>query len=108
LGALVGLLTLALAAVLWREGGAASPARPAGGRCRSRPGPARLRVVLLRTTLAIFHGLLAQGLLRLAGDDRSADRAARARGFRLRRAGLKGLTVLAAALVYAQIVFGLC
>src|SRR6185436_11582493 len=59
MGALVGLLTLALAAALWREGGRlrrlgllAVAAVLAQGLLGG------LRVVLLQDTLAIYHGLL--------------------------------------------------
>src|SRR3989442_15378056 len=66
MGALVGLLTLALAGALWREGGrlrrlgllavAAVVAQGVLG---------GLRVVLLEDTLAIFHGCLAQAFFAL-------------------------------------------
>src|SRR5918996_3586964 len=67
LGAVVGLLTLALAAALWREGGrlrvlglvmvaAVITQGVLGG----------LRVVLLKETLAIVHGCLAQAFFALA------------------------------------------
>src|SRR5207237_2794410 len=66
MGALVGLLTLALAGALWREGGglrrlgliamAAVIAQGALG---------GLRVVLLEDTLAIFHGCVPQAFLPL-------------------------------------------
>ena len=66
MGALVGLLTLALAGALWREGGrlrrlgliavvAVVVQGLLGG----------LRVVLLADTLAIFHGVLAQAFFAL-------------------------------------------
>ena len=89
LGALVGLLTLALA------GGAVARGRPAAPRSASSPVAAvivqgvlgGLRVVLLADTLAIFHGRLAQAFFALLGVDRAADRAARARRRRAGRAG---------------------
>src|SRR5687767_10656795 len=67
LGSLVGLLTIALAAVLWR----------AGGRLRAlgvvmvvavvvQGILGGLRVVLLKETLAIVHGCLAQAFFALA------------------------------------------
>src|SRR2546426_11427641 len=107
MGALVGLLTLALAGALWREGGrlrrlgliavAAVVAQGALG---------GLRVVLLEDTLAIFHGGLAPAFFALLAV------IALLTGPRGRVAAspvepaLKGLAVLAAVLVYAQIVFG--
>jgi len=107
MGALVGLLTLALAAVLWREGGRlrrlgllAVVAVLAQGLLGG------LRVVLLQDTLAIFHGLLAQAFFALLATIALLT-APRARvAFAPVEPALKGLTVLAAALVYAQIVFG--
>lgn len=107
MGALVGLLTLALAAALWREGGRlrrlgllAVVAVLAQGLLGG------LRVVLLQDTLAIFHGLLAQAFFALLAAIAllTAPRARAA--FAPVDPALKGLTVLAAALVYAQIVFG--
>jgi len=107
MGALVGLLTLALAAVLWREGGrlrrlgliavAAVVAQGVLG---------GLRVVLQEDALAIFHGCLAQAFFALlavialltAPRGRIAASAV--------DPALRGLAVLAAALVYLQIVFG--
>jgi len=107
MGALVGLLTLALAAVLWREGGrlrrlgliavAAVVAQGVLG---------GLRVVLQEDTLAIFHGCLAQAFFALlavivlltAPRGRVAASAV--------DPALRGLAVLAAALIYLQIVFG--
>jgi cytochrome c oxidase assembly protein subunit 15 len=107
MGALVGLLTLTLAAALWREGGrlrrlgllavlAVVAQGVLGG----------LRVVLLQDTLAIYHGLLAQAFFALLATIAllTAPRARAA--FAPVEPALKGLTVLAAALVYAQIVFG--
>ena len=107
MGALVGLLTLALAAALWREGGRlrrlgllAVVAVLAQGLLGG------LRVVLLQDTLAIFHGLLAQAFFALLAAI-AVLTAPRARAaFAPVDPAVKGLTVLAAALVYAQIVFG--
>src|SRR4029453_11053375 len=107
MGRLVGLLTLALAAALWREGGrlrrlgllavvAVVGQGLLGG----------LRVVLLQDTLAIYHGLLAQAFFALLATIAllTAPRARAA--FSPVEPALKGLAVLAAALVYVQIVFG--
>jgi heme a synthase len=107
MGALVGLLTLTLAAALWREGGRlrrlgllAVVAVVAQGVLGG------LRVVLLQDTLAIYHGLLAQAVFALLATIAllTAPRARAA--FAPVEPALKGLTVVAAALVYAQIVFG--
>ncbi|MGH7347379.1 MAG: COX15/CtaA family protein, partial [Candidatus Rokuibacteriota bacterium] len=107
MGALVGLATLALAGALWREGGrlrrlglvalaAVVVQGVLGG----------LRVVLLQDTLAIVHGCLAQAFFALLAvivlltAPRGRVAAAPV------EPALKGLTVLAAVLVYVQIVFG--
>ena len=107
MGALVGLLTLLLAGALWREGGrlrrlgliavAAVIAQGVLG---------GLRVVLLEDTLAIFHGCLAQAFFALLAVIvlLTAPRGRVAAG--PVEPALKGLAVLAAVLVYIQIVFG--
>jgi heme a synthase len=107
MGALVGLLTLALAGALWREGGrlrrlglVAVAAVVAQGLLGG------LRVVLLQDTLAIFHGCLAQAFFALL----AVIALLTAPGCRVAASpvepALKGLAVLAAVLVYVQIVFG--
>jgi len=107
MGALVGLLTLLLAGALWREGGrlrrlglVAVAAVVAQGVLGG------LRVVLLEDTLAIFHGCLAQAFFALLAviTVLTAPRG-RVAASPVEPA-LKGLAVLAAALVYVQIVFG--
>jgi heme a synthase len=107
MGALVGVLTLALAAALWREGGrlrrlglVAVAAVVAQGVLGG------LRVVLLEDTLAIFHGCLAQAFFALLAVIAllTAPRA-RVPAMPVEPA-LRGMAVLAAALVYVQIVFG--
>jgi len=107
MGALVGLLTLLLAGALWREGGrlrrlgliavAAVIAQGVLG---------GLRVVLLEDTLAIFHGCLAQAFFALLAVIvlLTAPRGRVAAG--PVEPALKGLAVLAAVVVYVQIVFG--
>ena len=107
LGALVGILTVALAASTWRVGGvirllglAAVVAVIAQGVLGG------LRVLLVQDTLAILHGCLAQaffGLLTAMAFLTSG--AARHPAPPLDLA-LRPLTMLAAALVYVQIVFG--
>jgi len=107
MGALVGLLTLALAAVLGREGGRLRRlGLLAVGAVLAQGLLGGLRVVLRQDTLAIFHGLLAQAFFALLATIALLT-APRARvAFAPVEPALKGLTVLAAALVYAQIVFG--
>jgi len=107
MGALVGLLTLALAGALWREGGglrrlgliavAAVVAQGALG---------GLRVVLLEDTLAIFHGCLAQAFFALLAVITLLTAPRGRVAASPTEPALKGLAVLAAVLVYAQIVFG--
>jgi heme a synthase len=107
MGALVGLLTLILAGALWREGGrlrrlglVAVAAVIAQGLLGG------LRVVLLEDTLAIFHGCLAQAFFALlAVITLLAAPRGRVAASPVEPA-LKGLAVLAAVLVYVQIVFG--
>ena len=107
LGSLVGLLTLALAALLWREGGRLRTLGLVAVVAVILQGVlGGLRVVLLKETLAIFHGSLAQAFFALVVAI-AALTSARAR----RPAGdvdrfTKVLTLAGAALVYAQIVFG--
>ena len=107
MGALVGLLTLVLAGVLWREGGRLRRLGLVAVAVVIAQGAlGGLRVVLQEETLAIFHGSLAQAFFALLAVIAllTAPRG-RVAGARVEPA-LKGLTVLAAALVYAQIVFG--
>jgi len=106
-GALVGLLTVALAAALWREGGRLRQlGLVAVGVVVAQGVLGGLRVVLLQDTLAIIHGSLAPAFFALLAA------LAMLTAPRWRVAGaaldpaLKGLTVVAAALVYVQIVFG--
>jgi cytochrome c oxidase assembly protein subunit 15 len=107
MGALVGLLTLVLAGVLWHEGGrlrwlgllavAAVVAQGVLG---------GLRVVLLEDTLAIFHGCLAQAffallaVITLLTSPRGHVTASPV------EPALKTMAVVAAVLVYVQIAFG--
>ena len=66
MGALVGLLTLVLAGVLWREGGRLRRlGLLAVAAVVSQGALGGLRVVLLEDTLAIFHGCLAQAFFAL-------------------------------------------
>jgi heme a synthase len=106
-GALVGLLTLVLAAALWRDGGRLRRLGLVAVAIVLVQGVlGGLRVVLQKDALAIFHGSLAQAFFALLaavallttprGRVAVAQVAPR----------LKALTVVTAALVYAQIVFG--
>ena len=107
MGALVGLLTLALGAALWREGGRLRRLGLLAVAAVVGQGLlGGLRVVLLQDTLAIYHGLLAQAFFALLATIAllTAPRARAA--FSPVEPALKGLAVLAAALVYVQIVFG--
>lgn len=107
LGALVGLLTLGLAAALW----------PRGGRLRAlgilavvavvtQGVVGGLRVVLLTDALALVHGPLAQAFfalvvaIALMTSSRMAGLAPAVDG------ATRGLTLASALLVYLQIVFG--
>jgi heme a synthase len=106
-GALVGLLTLALAVALWREGGRLRRLGLLAVAVVVAQGVlGGLRVVLLQDGLAIVHGSLAQAFFALlAALVLLTARRARVAGPAVEPA-LKALTVLVAALVYAQIVFG--
>jgi cytochrome c oxidase assembly protein subunit 15 len=107
MGALVGVLTLALAVALWREGGRLRRLGLVAVAVVVAQGVlGGLRVVLREDTLAIFHGCLAQAFFALlaaialltASRGRVASRPV--------EPALRGLAVLAAGLVYVQIVFG--
>jgi heme a synthase len=106
-GALVGLLTLGLAATLWREGGRLRRLGLVAVAAVLVQGVlGGLRVVLQQDALAILHGSLAQGIFALL----AAIALLTAPRGRVAVAHvppiLKALTVVAAALVYVQIVFG--
>jgi heme a synthase len=107
MGALVGLLTLVLAGVLWREGGRLRRlGLLAVAAVVSQGVLGGLRVVLLEDTLAIFHGCLAQAffallaVITLLTAPRGHVTASPV------EPPLKGMAVLAAVLVYVQIAFG--
>ncbi len=106
-GALVGLLTLVLAAALWREGGRLRRLGLVAVAVVLVQGVVGgLRVVLQQDALAIFHGSLAQGFFALLAALAMLT-APRGRVAVVQVApSLKALTVVAAALVYVQIVFG--
>ncbi len=106
-GALLGLLTLVLAAALWREGGRLRRLGLVAVAVVLVQGVVGgLRVVLQQDALAIFHGSLAQGFFALLAALAMLT-APRGRVAVVQVApSLKALTVVAAALVYVQIVFG--
>jgi cytochrome c oxidase assembly protein subunit 15 len=107
LGSLVGLLTLGLAAALWRVGGGLRLAGLVAVVAVVGQGVlGGLRVVLLEDTLAILHGCLAQAFFALvAGLALATSPRARPPVVPL-DGGVRLAVLLTAALVYLQIVFG--
>lgn len=107
LGSLVGLLTLALAAACWREGGVVRRLGVVAVVAVIAQGLlGGLRVVLLKDTLAIVHGCLAQAFFGLVTaivflSSRAADRPAPAIA-----PSLRTLSQVVVGMVYLQIVFG--
>jgi heme a synthase len=107
LGATVGLLTLALAAALWRRGGRLRLLGVVAVVTVVAQGVlGGLRVVLLRDEIALLHGPLAQAFFALIATlvyltSPSAMTAVGATDGRLRR-----LAIVASAVTYAQIVVG--
>ncbi|MGH7307307.1 MAG: COX15/CtaA family protein [Candidatus Rokuibacteriota bacterium] len=107
LGSLVGLLTLALAATLWRVGGSRRVAGVAAVIAVIGQGVlGGLRVVLLQDTLAIVHGCLAQAFFALVAALALATSPRGQLPVAALEPGARTATLLAAALVYVQIVFG--
>jgi heme a synthase len=106
MGALVGLLTLMLAGVLWREGGRRRLGLLAVAAVVSQGVLGGLRVVLLEDTLAIFHGCLAQAFFALLAVITLLTAPRRHVTASPVEPALKGMAVLAAVLVYVQIAFG--
>ncbi|TMB64019.1 MAG: hypothetical protein E6J51_10245 [Chloroflexi bacterium] len=106
-GALVGLLTVALAAALWREGGRLRQLGLVAVAVVLAQGVlGGLRVVLLQDTLAIVHGSLAPAFFALlAALSMLTSPCGRIAAASLDPA-LKRPTAVTAALVYVQIVFG--
>jgi cytochrome c oxidase assembly protein subunit 15 len=107
LGALVGVLTLALAAALWRRGGRLRVLGVVAVAAVVLQGViGGLRVILLTDALAMVHGPLAHAFFALVvaivlvTSARMADPAPSVDGV------TRGLTLAAAGLVYLQIVFG--
>ncbi|MEK7386167.1 MAG: COX15/CtaA family protein, partial [candidate division NC10 bacterium] len=107
IGAVTGLLTLALAAALWRAGGRLRWLGLAAVAAVVTQGVlGGLRVVLLKDTLAIFHGSLAQAFFGLLAAIAllTSPRARAAAG--ALDPSLRGIALVAVALVYVQIVTG--
>ena len=108
LGATVGLLTLALAATLWRRGGVLRILGVVAVVTVIAQGVlGGLRVVLLRDEIALLHGPLAQAFFALAATlayltSPAATTAVRATP----DAGARRLALVACIVTYAQIVLG--
>jgi cytochrome c oxidase assembly protein subunit 15 len=106
-GSLVGLLTLALAAALWRLGGRWRLAGAVAVIAVVVQGVlGGLRVVLLQDTLAILHGCLAQAFFALVAGLALATSPRARPPMTSVEPGTRTAAFLAAALVFAQIVFG--
>jgi heme a synthase len=107
LGALVGLLTLALAAALWLRGGRLRALGVVAVVAVVAQGViGGLRVVLLTDALAMVHGPLAQAFFALVVAIALVTSARMARPAPVVDGVTRGLTAAAALLVYLQIVFG--
>lgn len=107
LGSLVGLLTVALAAALWRLGGTLRVlgiVAVVGVIAQGVLGG--LRVVLLDSTLAIAHGCVAQAFFGLVCTIAWLTSPASAAPRPAVSPGLRGLAFTATALTYLQIVLG--
>ena len=106
-GALVGLLTLLLAVALWRQGGRLRRLGLVAVAVVLAQGVlGGLRVVLQQDALAIFHGSLAQAFFALLAAVALLTTARGRVAVAQIAPSLKALTVVAAALIYVQIVFG--
>jgi heme a synthase len=106
IGSVVGLLTLALAAALWREGGVLrSLGLVATAAVIVQGVLGGLRVVLLHDTLAIVHGCLAQAFFGLAVAIAALTSARPVAPLRI-DVTTRALAAAAAAAIYLQIVFG--
>jgi cytochrome c oxidase assembly protein subunit 15 len=107
LGALVGLLTIGLAVALWRLGGGLRIAGVVAVIVVVAQGLlGGLRVVLLQDVLAIVHGCLAQVFVALLAGLALATSPRAGRPVAPLEPGARTAVLLAAAVVYVQIVFG--
>jgi len=108
LGATVGLLTLALAAALWRRGTTLRMLGLVAVLTVVAQGVlGGLRVVLQRDDIALIHGPLAQGFLALVVTLAYLTSPAARTPMRVRSAGgLRRSALVAVAVTYAQIVLG--
>jgi len=107
LGALVGLLTLALAATLWRAGGRLRVLGVVAVAAVVLQGVVGgLRVILTADALAMVHGPVAQAFFAFVVALALLTSSSMARPAPALDAPTRGLTVATAALVYLQIVFG--
>ena len=108
LGATVGLLTLALAAALWRRGATLRMLGLVAVLTVVAQGVlGGLRVVLQREDIALIHGPLAQGFLALVVTLAYLTSPAARTPMRVRAdGGLRRSTLVAVAVTYAQIVLG--
>ena len=107
LGSLVGVLTLALAAALWREGGCLRVLGLVAVAAVVVQGIfGGLRVILFEDTLAIVHGCFAHAFFALAVTLAVLTSPCHRTPIRGVDPRLKTVTVIAAPLVYAQIVCG--
>ncbi len=107
LGAVVGLLTLALALTCWRQGGITRRLGLVAVVAVIAQGVlGGLRVVWREDVLAIFHGCLAPAFFALVTAIAFLTSAAAARPAPPVDPSLRTLSQLAVAMVYAQIVFG--
>jgi heme a synthase len=108
LGATVGLLTLALAAALWRRGATLRMLGLVAVLTVVAQGVlGGLRVVLQRDDIALIHGPLAQGFLALVVTLAYLTSPAARTPMRVRAGdGLRRSALMAVAVTYAQIVLG--
>lgn len=107
LGALVGLLTVALAAALWRRGGHLRRlGLVAVGVVVAQGVIGGLRVVLLTDALAMVHGPLAQAFFALIAAVAFVTSPSAARAAASVDASLPRLAAVAVAALYGQIVLG--
>ena len=107
LGALVGLLTVALAAALWRRGGRLRTLGVVALAAVITQGViGGMRVVFTADALAMVHGPLAQGFFALVAAIAYVTSPATRQPHAASDATLRPLALVAAAALYAQIVLG--